>query len=109
MGHFIDHLAVAQIPDASTAQPRQSDEGLAVGGGGQQLLQPVTCMFERRAVVWCAEKDQVGKVRRPGEPGHAGMVAGAAGNQSAHAVAHYRYLFELSRPVGEQLLQQQGK
>ena len=60
-------------------------------------------------MVWCAEKDQVGKVRKPGKPGLVGMVAGAACNQSPHAVAHYRYLFELSRPVGEQLLQQQGK
>ena len=108
-GDRLDHLAVAQILDTRAAQPCQSDKRFRVGAGGQQLLQPVSRVFQRCAVVWCAEKDQVGKVRRPGEPGHAGMVAGAAGNQSPHAVAHYRYLFEVSRPVGEQLFQQQGQ
>ena len=106
---LVQHVAVAQVGDAGTADLSQPGEWGGIGGRAQNHVDPVAAAFQRRAVVRRAEENEFAKLSQPIVAcGHT-VMAGAPGYQPAHAVGDDHQFLDPMRPLLEKNLEQAGK
>ncbi len=106
---LVEDAAVAQVGNARAADLRQAGQRRGVGAELEDDIDPVAAAFQGCAMVGGAEKDQLPQMIQPAMAGEPAVVAGAARQQAAHAVADDHQLFDRHRPRLQQGFQHSGQ
>ncbi len=105
----VEEVAVAQVGDAGAANGGDARERRTVWRRVEQGMKPVTGAFQHRAFVRRAEEDERSQVFRPAVACLAGVVPGAAGQQTAATVADDRQFADLHRPCSDEGFEQRSE
>ena len=106
---LVDQVAEPQIGDARAADLAEASEWRGVRARAEQHVHPVAAALERRAVMRRAEEDELVETPQPRVARQRAVVAGAAGDEPAHAVPDEHELGQRHRPALHQRFEQLGE
>ena len=95
----VERMAVTQVGDAGAADLADARQRGRERRRAQDHVDPVAAALQRCAVVRRAHADQMAQELQPDVIQPCGLTAGAARDQSAHAVADDRDLVDRHRPL----------
>ena len=90
--------AMAKIGDACASDLSDFREWRCKGRCTQDKVEPMASAFQRRTMVRCSKENEFRSQALPSMPCFFGMLVGAAGYQSAHAVSKDTQIFHFDRP-----------